>query len=75
MYLKIDGSLVKNLDTDLKSLKLVKGIISFANALHVKTIAEYVHKKEIFDRLVEIGVDEFQGYFIGEPCLELQCSL
>lgn len=75
MYLKIDGSLVKNLDTDLKSLKLVKGIVSFANALHVKTIAEYVHKKEIFDRLVEIGVDEFQGYFIGEPCLELQCSL
>ncbi|WP_263832626.1 two-component system response regulator [Sulfurospirillum oryzae] len=74
-YLKIDGSLVKNLDTDMKSLKLVKGIVSFAKALHVKTIAEYVHKKEIFDILVDIGVDEFQGYFIGEPCLELQCRL
>ena len=73
-YLKIDGSLVKNIDTDIKSLKLVKGIVSFAKALHIKTIAEYVHKKEIFDILKEIGVDEFQGYYIGEPCLELQCQ-
>ncbi|WP_333803833.1 EAL domain-containing response regulator [Sulfurospirillum sp.] len=74
-YLKIDGSLIKCIDTDEKTLKLVKGIVSFAKALHVKTIAEYVHNKAIFDLLVDIGVDEFQGYYIGEPCLELQCQL
>lgn len=73
-YLKIDGSLIKCIDTDEKTLKLVKGIVSFAKALHVKTIAEYVHNKAIFDLLVDIGVDEFQGYYIGEPCLELQCQ-
>jgi EAL domain-containing protein (putative c-di-GMP-specific phosphodiesterase class I) len=38
---------------------LVKGIVSFAKALQIKTIAEYVHNKAIFDLLVEIGVDEF----------------
>lgn len=74
-YLKIDGSLIKCIDTDEKTLKLVKGIVSFAKALHIKTIAEYVHNKVIFDLLVDIGVDEFQGYYIGEPCLELQCQL
>lgn len=74
-YLKIDGSLIKEIDTNEKTRLLVKGIVSFAKALQIKTIAEYVHNKAIFDLLVDIGVDEFQGYYIGEPCLELQCQL
>ena len=72
-YLKIDGGLIKHIDTDAKSLSLVKAIISFAYTLKIKTIAEHVHKKEIFDLLLDAGIDEFQGYFIGEPCWELQC--
>lgn len=74
-YLKIDSSLVKDLDTDEVSLKIVKGIVSFSKALQVKTIAEFVHNKVIFDLLMEIGVDEFQGYYIGEPRMELQCPI
>lgn len=74
-YLKIDSSLVKNIDTDMMSRKLVQGIISFAKALHVKTIAEYVHSQEIYQMLFEMGVDEFQGYYIGEPSMEIQCPL
>jgi EAL domain-containing protein (putative c-di-GMP-specific phosphodiesterase class I) len=58
-YLKIDGSLINEIDTNKKTLLLVKGIVSFAKALQIKTIAEYVHNKAIFDLLVEIGVDEF----------------
>lgn len=66
-YLKIDGSLIKHLDTDLKSLQLVKAIVSFARALNIKVIAEYVHNETVFNIAKDIGVDEFQGYFIGEP--------
>jgi len=74
-YIKIDGSLIKEIDTSEKTRLLVQGIVSFAKALHVKTIAEYVHSQTIFDQLVEMGVDEFQGYYIGEPWLELPCRL
>jgi len=74
-YLKIDGSLIKEIDTSEKTRILVQGIVSFAKALHVKTIAEYVHSQTIFDQLVAMGVDEFQGYHIGEPWLELPCRL
>lgn len=70
-YLKIDGSLIKNIDIDDKAFTIVKALVSFAKALHVKTIAEFVHKEEIFNMLLAIGVDEFQGYYIGEPSLEL----
>jgi diguanylate cyclase (GGDEF)-like protein len=70
-YLKIDASLIKTVDTDAKSLQLVKGIVSFAKALEIKTIAEYVHNEAVFKTLLPLGVDEFQGYFIGEPRQEL----
>jgi len=72
-YIKIDGSLIKEIDTNEKSRQLVNGIVSFAKALHVKIIAEYVHNQTIFEYLVDIGVDEFQGYYIGEPWMELTC--
>jgi len=62
-YLKIDGSLVKNLITDRDSQILVKSIVNFTKDLNIKTIAEYVENAEIFELLKDYGVDEFQGYY------------
>lgn len=66
-YLKIDGSLIKNLDTDQNAKKIVKTIINFANKLGIKTIAEYVHSQDIFEICRNLGIDEFQGYYFSEP--------
>ncbi len=41
--------------------------MAFAKDLGIKTIAEYVHSKEIFEICKEIGVDEFQGFYFGAP--------
>lgn len=70
-YIKIDGSFIKNIDKDMKAFTLVKGIITSSKELNIKTIAEFVHKKEIFDILIELGVDEFQGYYFSEPMLNI----
>jgi len=70
-YLKIDGSFIKNIDKDPKSYSLVKSIIISSKELNIKTIAEFVHKKDIFDILVELEVDEFQGYYFSEPLLNI----
>lgn len=69
-YLKIDGSLVKNIDTDEKAHILVQAITRFSHELGIKVIAEYVHSKVIFDMLLQIGVDEFQGFYFSEPVRE-----
>lgn len=66
-YLKIDGSLIKNIVTDEESKILVKSIVNFAKELNVTTIAEYVENEEIFNLLKEYGVDEYQGYYLGRP--------
>ncbi|MEA3354002.1 MAG: EAL domain-containing protein, partial [Campylobacterota bacterium] len=66
-YLKIDGSLIKDIDTNQNMFTLTKAIISFAKQLGIKTIAEYVHSSEIFEILKKEGVDEYQGFYLGEP--------
>jgi len=65
-FLKIDGSIIKNILTDEKMQKLLESIIAFAKHLNLKTIAEFVSSKELFDYLKD-KVDMLQGYYIGKP--------
>lgn len=66
-FIKIDGSLIKSIHTDKKSFELVKAIVFFSKELGIKTVAEFVHSKEVFDVTLGLGVDFFQGYYFGEP--------
>ena len=66
-YIKIDGSLIKNIDTDTKSYNIVKMIVNMAHASNITVVAEFVHSKEVLAVCQALKVDEFQGYFFGEP--------
>lgn len=66
-YLKIDASLVKNTVEDENSYKVTKTIIEFAKNLNLKTIAEYVENKDIFDTIRDLGADYSQGYYFSAP--------
>jgi len=66
-YLKIDGSLIKNIDKSEKDFKVVQSIIHFAKVAHMKTIAEFVHSKSVYDKLQELSLDYMQGFYISEP--------
>jgi EAL domain-containing protein (putative c-di-GMP-specific phosphodiesterase class I) len=46
---------------------VVKSIIYFAKEANMRTIAEFVHSKEVYDKLKELDVDYMQGYYIAEP--------
>ncbi|MCF6339678.1 MAG: EAL domain-containing protein [Sulfurimonas sp.] len=66
-YIKIDGSLIRDILVNKESKILVKSIVNFAKELGIITVAEYVENKEIFELLKEYGVDEYQGYYFGKP--------
>jgi len=70
-YVKIDSSLIKNIDTDKHAYSLVKAIVKFTQELGIKTIAEHVSSESIFQAVKELGIDEFQGYLFGRPSEEL----
>ncbi|MDD3008271.1 MAG: EAL domain-containing protein [Arcobacter sp.] len=71
-YIKIDGSLIKNINSDKNSYEMVKSIVDFSKALNIKVVAEFVHSKEVYENLLDLGVDEFQGFYLGEPSLKIE---
>ncbi|MDD5400438.1 MAG: EAL domain-containing protein [Sulfurimonas sp.] len=66
-YIKIDGSMIKSVDTDNNSQMITKTIVNFAKNMEIKTIAEFVHSKNVFMKVQELEVDLSQGYYFGEP--------
>jgi len=66
-YIKIDASLIKNMDHDINSQVIARTISRFAKDLNIKTISEFVHSREIYEKSLEYGIDYSQGYYFGEP--------
>lgn len=66
-YIKIDGSFIKNMDSDINSYKIAQNITSFAKSMGAKVIAEFVHNESIYNKVMELGIDYTQGYYTGEP--------
>lgn len=70
-YLKIDGSLIKNIDTDKNALLVVSTIVEFSKKLGMKVIAEYVENEEIFKIVKDLEIDYSQGYYFSAPKKEI----
>ncbi|WP_081686866.1 EAL domain-containing protein [Chitinilyticum litopenaei] len=66
-YLKIDGSLVRDMANDRVSRQMVIAVNDIGHSLGMRTIAEFVEDEEICSHLSAIGVDFAQGYYIGKP--------
>ncbi len=64
---KIDGSFIVDLATNLVDLALVKAIFEVATALGKKTVAEFVENEKTLNILADIGVTYAQGYHLGKP--------
>ena len=66
-YLKIDGSFVRNLETDPVDRALVSSINQIGHVLGMQTIAEWAETPELVERLRTMGVDYAQGFAVGRP--------
>ena len=66
-FIKIDGSLIRNIDHDVHARIIVQTIVDFARKLGVKTIAEFVHDEVVYTTVKELNIDRSQGFFLAEP--------
>ena len=66
-YLKLDGSMIKNIHKDIRAHSIIKTLVKFCRENSIKVIAEYVENQEIVDLLKEFGVDYGQGYHFSKP--------
>ncbi len=65
--LKIDGSFVKGLGQNEKSLAIIRAILALANSLHLEVTAEGVETELQLDLLREQNCSQFQGFLLGRP--------
>lgn len=66
-YIKIDGSIIKDVQKDRAAEIVAKTIVTFAKELGIRTIAEFVSEEEIYDKVKSIDIDFSQGYYFSEP--------
>jgi EAL domain-containing protein (putative c-di-GMP-specific phosphodiesterase class I) len=66
-YLKIDGSFVKDMDSDQIDFAMVECFNRLSHVMNIQTIAECVENQSILKKLQKIGVDHAQGYYIDRP--------
>jgi diguanylate cyclase (GGDEF)-like protein/PAS domain S-box-containing protein len=66
-YVKLDGSLVRDVATNRVSQAMVHAINYVAHVMGMKTIAEYVESDDIMNTLRNLSVDYAQGYAISKP--------
>ena len=66
-FIKIDGSIIKEIAYNKRSALIISVIVAFAKEMNIETIGEFVETKEINDKLIQLGVNKSQGYFFGKP--------
>lgn len=65
--LKIDRSFVSQVQDSSEAAEIVRSIISLAQNMNIKVIAEGVETREQLDFLIQYDCDEIQGYYYSPP--------
>ncbi|MDD3839430.1 MAG: EAL domain-containing protein, partial [Clostridia bacterium] len=68
-FVKIDMTIIRDIDSDSNRQELFKNLLSYAKNRHIKTIAEGIETKAEMHTLIEFGVDYVQGFYLGKPSM------
>ncbi|MFC3122919.1 EAL domain-containing protein [Agaribacter flavus] len=66
-YLKIDGNFIRDILSDKIDLAMVTSIRDVAEAMNLKTVAEFVETSEVMVQVGKLGLDFAQGFCIAQP--------
>ena len=65
--LKIDRSLVREMQSDNAACDIVELIVALAHKMNLKAIAEGIETVRQLERLLELGCEYGQGYYFSQP--------
>ncbi len=69
--LKIDGSFIRDIHNSKSDQMFVKALVDVARGMGMRTVAEFVENEQVFQRVLGLGVDYVQGYYLGKPGTDL----
>ncbi len=65
--LKIDKSFIMTLMSDEQNKAIVHTAIELAHNMNLNVVAEGIEDEETLRQIIDMGCEEAQGYFLGEP--------
>ena len=65
--LRLDIAIIRGIDTDPDKQQIVQNIVAYAHPRSMQIIAEGVETAEELKKVLELGVDGLQGYFLAKP--------
>jgi diguanylate cyclase (GGDEF)-like protein len=66
-YVKIDGSFIRNIETDAVSYLIVRTVTEIGHQLGLRVVAEWVADEKSREIIRGLGVDYAQGFAIHKP--------
>lgn len=66
-FIKVDIAIIRGIDTDPDKQQIVRNIVAYAHPRSMQIIAEGVETAEELKKVIELGVDALQGYFLAKP--------
>ncbi len=66
-FVKIDISIVRNIDTDLNRQKILQNLVSYSHSRGIRVIAEGVETAAELRTVIQNKVDYVQGYYTARP--------
>ncbi len=72
---KIDGTLITNIDKDRDKQRIVASIISIVHELGMETVTEFVNSPAVYEMVVSLGTDHVQGVYIAAAAQELNSKI
>lgn len=64
---KIDGSLIKDINTNQNSKNIVEAIINLSKKSGIQTVAEFIDNKEVEQTVLSLGANMAQGFYYAKP--------
>lgn len=65
--IKIDRSIITDIDTDSQKRHLVSNMINFAKRHGIRTLTEGIETRGELETVISLGIDYVQGYYTGRP--------
>ena len=66
-YVKVDVVFIRGIDTNIDRQQLVSSLVTYAHGRSMKVVAEGIETGAELQKVLELGVDLLQGYFLSRP--------
>lgn len=65
--IRIDGSFIRGLTSNVRDAAIVRTIINMSRDLGIATVAEGVETTDELEMIATLGCDYYQGYLLARP--------